>query len=67
MKLTLNRINKELALRNLPVQLVRGDGYFYFIGDVLGNKETTSVMVYRLNHLTMEQWMEEATALMSSK
>ena len=54
------------AVKHLGVELVQGEGYFYFIPvnddfeHVYFNEY--SVMVYRLNQLTLEQWLEEAKA-----
>ena len=57
---TINRINKNLKILG-DIQLVKGEGYFYFVGDDV-NVCTDGVYVYRLNELTPEQWFEEAKA-----
>lgn len=62
--INLRTFNKKLAkLGN--IELVKGEGYFYFAGDdvvgptgVLG--DTLSVYTYRFSHLTEERWMAEA-------
>lgn len=45
------------------VILVRGDGYFWFTEEDDSHRmdmwESTSVMVYRLNQLTLDQWLVE--------
>lgn len=62
--LTLRKVNKELA--PFGVELVKGDGYFYFEGEVVDNKSYTSVYVFRLNQLTLEQWLEEFQNILKS-
>jgi len=62
--LTLRAVNE--ALRELGVELVRGEGYFYFASrdpyhPILKAKET-GVYVYRLNDLSLARWVEEAVA-----
>lgn len=62
--LTLKRINKEfaeLAPEGYTLELERGEGYFYIVLDNGKNTfETHSVMVYRLNALSLECWVGEA-------
>ncbi len=58
--LQLRTINKALAARgHANVELVKGDGYFYFIGEDADQFYTSSVYVYRLNQLTLEQWIND--------
>jgi hypothetical protein len=62
--LNIKSLNKKIAELG-KIQLIRGKGYFYFVGeDVIGETgvkgDTYSVMSYRLNHLTEKQWMSEA-------
>jgi hypothetical protein len=53
-------VNKALAARgHANVELVRGDGYFYFIGEDADQFYTSSVYVYRLNQLTLDQWIAD--------
>ena len=49
--------NPHLSLRN-------GGGYFYFVYDngsdaIWGRKNTHGVYCYRLNHMSLEQWVSE--------
>lgn len=52
------------AIGNPHLQLYRGDGYFYFTydngkeGDEMVYQDH-SVYVYRLNHLSYDQWIAE--------
>lgn len=56
-RVTINRVNA--AIRHLGLQLIRGAGYFYFLS-LAGDQVGDSVMVYRLNHLTLQKWVELA-------
>lgn len=60
----LSAINRALKELGIKMELVKGEGYFYFVGEDCDDRESTSVMVYRLNQLTKEQWIEEARSLM---
>jgi len=53
-------VNKAIAAEGINLKLVAGDGYFYFVGPGSENLSTASVLVYRLNHLSLDQWMTEA-------
>jgi len=57
--LTLKAVNKAIAARGIKAELIQGDGYLYFVGDDVEYAHTTSVSVCRLNHLTLERWMQE--------
>ena len=59
---TINRINKNLKILG-DIQLVKGEGYFYFVGDSV-NVSANGVYVYRLNELPLERWIEEAKAVL---
>jgi len=53
-------INKALRARGITDELVKGDGYFYFWGDTAAKWFTSSVPVYRLNHIpTVEGWLRQ--------
>ena len=54
-------VNKAIAHLG-KIELVKGEGYFYFIGDDV-NVWAESVYVYRLNELTLERWIEEAKSV----
>lgn len=59
--LTLKKVNAELVRLGIRAELVRGDGYFYFVGeDVELALEQGVYGVFRLNDLTLDQWVEEA-------
>lgn len=61
----LRTINKAIASKGIAVELVKGDGYFYFVGEAVENADTSSVMVFRLNDLTLDQWMEELDSIIA--
>jgi hypothetical protein len=59
MRVTINKVNQALKDQKITAELVRGDGYFYFVGDSLDISKSSSVYVYHLNSLTVEDWVEE--------
>ena len=56
--LTLRRVNKEIKARGWQVELVPGVGYFWLDGDDACWAYSSSIGVFRLNHLTLEQWRD---------
>ena len=56
----LRTINKALEAKHPGLELVKGEGYFYFAGAGTEMCKSASVYVPRLNDLTFEQWMSEA-------
>jgi hypothetical protein len=60
--LTLKKVNAELTRAGIRAELVKGDGYFYFVGqDVeLAQEQGVYGGVSRLNNLSLKQWVEEA-------
>lgn len=59
---TLAKINARIARDVSPlVELVRGEGYLYFVYDDGGPKyETKSIMVPYLNCYSAHDWVQEA-------
>lgn len=57
--LTIKGVNKVIAARGIKAEICQGNGYVYFFGDDVEFAYTTSVAVCRLNHLTLERWMQE--------
>ena len=66
--ITLKKVNREIL--KYGYELVKGKGYFYFIpintnfkclslGEDNYQPQSESVYVYRLNHLTLESWIDE--------
>lgn len=61
MRVTLSAVNKALAHAGIKAELVRGEGYFYFVGDDVDLSEEQGVYgVYRLSELSVERWVQEA-------
>lgn len=59
MKATLKKLNREIAKRwpDLDIEIVKGNGYFYFNGDD-GFDNVQSIYVNALNQMDFEKWME---------
>jgi hypothetical protein len=57
-QLQLRSVNKAIAKTGL--ELVKGNGYFYFIGEGTESLYSASVMVCSLNEMSLERWVEEA-------
>lgn len=55
--LRISTINSKI--HDLGLTLYKGDGYFYFVHESK-SLEDSCVMVYRVNDLTLEQWIQEA-------
>ena len=65
---TLASANRAIAKAGIPLELVRGDGYHYFV--YVGPEENVlvdidSVYVCYTNTFTAKQWVEEAAAAMA--
>lgn len=58
---SIGAVNREIKFsRGLDIELVKGRGYFYFVGDDIPSyAPSTSVMVYRITDLTVAQWLQE--------
>ena len=53
---TINHAIKDAGLR---MELIKGRGYFYFIGPDV-NPHAEGVYVFTLNQLSVSQWVQEA-------
>jgi hypothetical protein len=61
---TIRKVNEALQAAGFEgVELVKGSGYWYFSGGDAMGWYSSSVMVYHLNALTVEQWVAEARQL----
>ncbi|WP_454727935.1 MULTISPECIES: hypothetical protein [Cupriavidus] len=56
-KLTLNAINTIVRARGIDATLYAAEDYFYFDGPAVEWAYSASVGVFRLNHLSLAQWM----------
>ncbi len=62
-RITLGKVNDELAGRGIQARLAKGDGYFYFRGAGADDWLDRTVNVATLNALTLDQWIDEFTRL----
>lgn len=52
-------ITNQLRVRKLPLELVKGVGYMYFVYDTGKVWTTKSIMVPRVSSLTLAEWIKE--------
>lgn len=58
--LTLKKVNAAIQKIEDGWELVKGEGYFYWYHPTdLSYLDLSTVSVYRLNHLTLDQWIDE--------
>ena len=55
-------ITKALQAEGFPIELVKGEGYFYFAWVGEGYAETVSVYVNAFCHMSPARWLEEGRA-----
>ena len=57
--MTRNQIIKKIG--NPHLNLYTGEGYFYFVYDTGSTEDwyDHSVYVYRLNHMSLDKWVDE--------
>ena len=62
--MTRNQIIKKIG--NPHLKLYTGKGYFYFVYDTgnIKDYDDHSVYVYRLNHLSLDQWVNEGNGFL---
>ena len=62
--MTRNQIIKKIG--NPHLNLYIGKGYFYFVYDTgnIKDYDDHSVYVYRLNHLSLDQWVNEGNGFL---
>lgn len=59
--LTIKKVNNELrAITSQYIELVKGQGYYYFVYDDGRRYSTASVYVNTLNQLSLDTWLFEA-------
>lgn len=61
--ISIKTVNNAIKKLGGKVELVKGVGYFYFWSDDVAFVDGSSVYVYRINDLTLEQWIEEYKSL----
>jgi len=57
--LTLKQVNKAIAAKGGKEQLVKGNGYYYFVEGDAWSWSVQSVYVNSLNQLTLETWVTQ--------
>ena len=57
--MTLKRINAAVASAGYRERLYRGRDYFYWSGGRAGLFYDTIVSVYRLNQMSLEEWVDD--------
>jgi hypothetical protein len=59
--ITLKQLNKILANKAIKAEVIKNDGddYFYLIGEDVKWSESTSIYVAKLNHMSIENWIED--------
>ncbi len=63
--LTLKTVNREIQKSFPEFELFKGDNLFYIVGPNTELWDQTSVYTYRINHLTLAQWVEEVKYLIN--
>ena len=58
-RLTFKTVNAALAAAGAKEVLVQGNGYLYFAEGDADSWPEVSVAVCRLNHMSLERWIEE--------
>jgi hypothetical protein len=59
MRVTLKNINKAIKAAGGTEELVRGNGYFYFVGDDTPKWERASVYTMFLSDFTVDEWVAQ--------
>ena len=64
---TLAAANRQISKAGIPLELVRGEGYHYFIYDIPAENvfDTESVYVCYTNTYTATEWVKEAAYAMA--
>jgi len=59
-RLTIKKVNKAIQEIEAGWELVKGNGYFYWVHDTdMSYLDMESIGVYQLNFLTLDEWIEE--------
>lgn len=64
MKATIRSVNAAVRKAGIPLELVRGEGYHYWVHDEDGHYDTVSEMVCYTSHISVEKWVEWARIAM---
>lgn len=58
MTLQINTLNNHFEANGISEKLVKGKGYFYFVGGDAERWHTAAVNVYKLNQLDIKGWFD---------
>lgn len=61
MSTTIKKINDALKRNGYKGEIVRGDGYHYFVGEDFDHAFSTSVDVMYTSHLSLDRWLWRAS------
>lgn len=61
MSTTIKKINAALKRNGYKGEIVRGDGYHYFVGEDFDHAFSTSEPIMYTSHLTVEEWLKRAS------
>jgi hypothetical protein len=56
---TLKQINRALKNKGYEVELIKGEGYFYFEGRDADNLTSQGVYIPRLSDQSVEEWVKD--------
>lgn len=62
-RLTCKAVTKAIREAGLNGELVRGNGYYYFVGPAFESCKTTMVITHHIAAYTLEEWVAEAKKL----
>lgn len=57
---TIAKANRAIVKAGIPLELVRGEGYHYFVYDDRRHYDSVSIYVPYTNSFTAARWVEEA-------
>ena len=61
MKVSRATINKEIKKLGYEAELIKGEGYFYFVGKDVD--VSVGIYVNKIDELSFEEWIEEFKSL----
>jgi len=61
MKVSRAAINKEIKKLGYEAELIKGEGYFYFVGKDVD--VSVGIYVNKIDELSFEEWIEEFKSL----
>lgn len=62
-RLTLAKVNRALKAAGFNVKVVRGRGYHYVVGAGTEGWPSTSILAFRVSHLSLPEWISAVRAL----